>query len=63
MKSATRDAALVRMNGAEFTDDDRTEFGKAISEPFGHINDQTSVVACTTCSPTPSARSRVSRGI
>lgn len=41
IKRAARDAALELMTGAEFTDDDRTEFGKAISEAFGHINDQT----------------------
>jgi hypothetical protein len=41
MKRAAREAALALMTGAELTDDDRTEFGKAISEAFGHINDQT----------------------
>jgi hypothetical protein len=41
MRRAARDAGLALMTGSEFTDDHRTEFGKSISEAFGHINDQT----------------------
>lgn len=41
MRRAARDAAQALMNGAQFTDADRAEFGKAIGEAFGHINDQT----------------------
>lgn len=41
MRRAAREAALTKMEGSEFTDDDRAEFTRAVSEAFGHINDQT----------------------
>ncbi len=36
-----RNAALPEMDGPDFTDEDRAEFSKAVTEAFGHINDQT----------------------
>lgn len=41
MRSLAREAALTKMTAPEFSDEDRAEFGKAIGEAFGHINDQT----------------------
>lgn len=41
MRRLAREAALTKMTAPKFSDEDRTEFGKAIGEAFGHINDQT----------------------
>jgi hypothetical protein len=40
MRRAAREAVLALMSGPEFTDDDRSEFGKAVGEAFAHINEQ-----------------------
>ena len=41
MRRLAREAALTKMQGSDFTNDDRAEFGRAINEAFGHINEQT----------------------
>ncbi|MBN3458981.1 hypothetical protein JNN96_33620 [Mycobacterium sp. DSM 3803] len=41
MRRLAREAALAKMEGPDFTDGDRAEFGRAINEAFGHINEQT----------------------
>lgn len=41
MRRLARDAALTKMQGSDFTEEDRAEFRRAITEAFGHINEQT----------------------
>jgi len=41
MRRLAREAALTKMAGSDFTDEDRAEFSRAVNEAFGHINDQT----------------------
>ena len=41
MRRVARESALPLMTDPQFSDDDRAEFGNAISESFAHINEQT----------------------
>ena len=40
-QKAARDAAVAVLAGDQFTDDDRDEFGQAVSEALAHINERT----------------------
>ena len=40
-REAARDAAVAVLAGDQFTDDDRDEFGQAVSEALAHINERT----------------------
>ncbi len=40
-RDAARDAAVAELAGDEFTDDDRAEFGQAVSQALEHVNERT----------------------
>jgi hypothetical protein len=40
-REAARDAAVAELAGDDFTDDDRAEFGQAVSQALAHVNERT----------------------
>jgi hypothetical protein len=40
-RDAARDAAVTELAGDEFSDEDRAEFGEAVSQALAHVNDRT----------------------